>query len=452
QRLPASPRRGRQAARRGDEDLRREVSAAACRSRDRSVAPPRLPIPFKASLRGGLVSFRVLRSPAMPPGPMPPGPTPSGGPQQSGAHIKKDPAAWAGSFQTSGCGARRDRTVDLLNAIQALSQLSYSPGDSVVAADPGPSGASVSAVGGLLTLLRSGCQPCLRSGSVFLPEPGGRQLPLRQEVVNLPRVGLPPRLGLGHRGRQPLQRRRNAQLPVGHRAHQSLSQRPQGIVPLLRQPGRVRTRLAERLVATDLLAQRMELSTGGVQGLFQGPHFRGGSRRDRSGGRILRRSAHGAPSIPGSLGAPRGGARWISAPPSPAGDPRREGVWVPELTSTPCAAGHPESAKPRQVPGPAPGQADAVVPSRGVRIDAGGQRRSLRPAPDVATRAGRPRSRSARAPAPRGAPGRSRGAPRGRPPPAPRSPPGTGSRSHRPSPRRRAARAPSPPAGGPGGG
>ena len=29
--------------------------------------------------------------------------------------------------QNSGCGAKRDRTADLLHAMQALSQLSYSP-------------------------------------------------------------------------------------------------------------------------------------------------------------------------------------------------------------------------------------------------------------------------------------------------------------------------------------
>ena len=33
------------------------------------------------------------------------------------------------------CGAERDRTVDLLNAIQALSQLSYSPDVSSLRAD-----------------------------------------------------------------------------------------------------------------------------------------------------------------------------------------------------------------------------------------------------------------------------------------------------------------------------
>ncbi len=41
------------------------------------------------------------------------------------------------SFEMSG-GAERDRTVDLLNAIQALSQLSYSPIKDLPEAQGGP--------------------------------------------------------------------------------------------------------------------------------------------------------------------------------------------------------------------------------------------------------------------------------------------------------------------------
>ncbi len=37
----------------------------------------------------------------------------------------------AGKWLVSKSGAERDRTVDLLNAIQALSQLSYSPDNKV---------------------------------------------------------------------------------------------------------------------------------------------------------------------------------------------------------------------------------------------------------------------------------------------------------------------------------
>ena len=41
-------------------------------------------------------------------------------------HKQKTPRMWVFKI-TNLCGAVRDRTADLLNAIQALSQLSYSP-------------------------------------------------------------------------------------------------------------------------------------------------------------------------------------------------------------------------------------------------------------------------------------------------------------------------------------
>jgi hypothetical protein len=44
----------------------------------------------------------------------------------SGIESKAGPDGWIGDELQNG-GAERDRTVDLLNAIQALSQLSYSP-------------------------------------------------------------------------------------------------------------------------------------------------------------------------------------------------------------------------------------------------------------------------------------------------------------------------------------
>ena len=46
--------------------------------------------------------------------------------EQYAADTKKGPGLSSEAFELSG-GAERDRTVGLLNAIQALSQLSYSP-------------------------------------------------------------------------------------------------------------------------------------------------------------------------------------------------------------------------------------------------------------------------------------------------------------------------------------